>query len=106
MSLALEDRLLLACARTRLRPQDAQRAADALTGEPDWKYLVEASVRHAVAPLLHNGLRQLEVEDPSATDAVPATVRRELEDLYLGNRERSRRLFSNLGEIVTSFQAS
>jgi hypothetical protein len=106
MSLAPEDRLLLACARNTLRPQDVARAADALASAPDWTYLLEASIRHAVAPLLDHGLRQVTAALPDGQVDVPARARAELDQLHAGNRERSRRLHRILGDIVTSFQAS
>jgi hypothetical protein len=105
MSLAAEDRLLLALARPSLRERDVSSASNAALAGLDWEYVHDASVRHGVAPMLSRSLKQWEAEDPDTVAAVPDSLRARLDGLYAGNERRCRRLFGIIGEIVTAFHA-
>lgn len=50
--------LLIACARVRIEPGDAERIAMLAAGEVDWDYLVRIAIEHGVAPLLYRSLLQ------------------------------------------------
>ena len=100
--LAPEDRLLTLCCRDVVAASTAERVARLLTGALDWGYLVETSVRHAVAPLLRHGLAQI----PAARASVPPHVGRELEDLAGRSAARHRRLYGVLGEIVAALRGA
>jgi hypothetical protein len=75
-----------------------ERTRALLGGPLRWDYLVETSVRHAVAPLLHHGLERVGV-----ADAVPSAARDELADLARGAAERHRRLYAVTREIAEAF---
>ena len=106
MTLAAEDRFLLALARPVLRHRDSKAARLATLAGLDWEYVLDASVRHGVAPMLSRSLEQWAAEDPAAVAVVPGWVRQRLEGLYAGNERRSRRLFGIIGDIVASFRAA
>jgi Uncharacterised nucleotidyltransferase len=104
-NLALEDQLLLEACRVEISPQGAQRVAELIRRRPDWQYLLEASIRHAVAPLLKHGLdRMSELEDIGR--GVPSHVLRDLHEIYVGSRRRNVRLFDALKEVVATMRAA
>jgi hypothetical protein len=99
-----EDRLLLACSRADVGDTQVATTFDALGEGVDWRYVVEASIRHAVAPLMSNGLDLVERADPRLRDVVPPDVRQELDELRRGTARRSARLFGIVGEIADQFE--
>jgi hypothetical protein len=103
MTLAAEDRLLLATAHTRLSSQDLAVASEILSRTLDWEYFVEVSIRHAVSPLVHASLEQVMTADPESAARVPNAARDELRSLHEGSAIRNTRLFSVLGDIVRAF---
>lgn len=104
MSFAPEDRLLLECARSRLTDANRAAAEALLERELDWEYVVEASVRHAVAPLLRNGLEQ--AAGAALPALVPEPALRELDTLLARSGTRNRRLYGVLGELLGAFGAA
>ena len=68
-----EAALLLACARVRLAPPDAETLRRLAERRPDWERLIGDAARHGVLPLVHEHLRGL--------DAVPAPARETLHRL-------------------------
>jgi hypothetical protein len=102
MAFALEDQLLIQCSRVTVDAEAIGRAADLLAHSLDWDYLVETSVRHAVAPLFYHGLQQ--VQRATGLDhAVPPTPRQELHDLYQRSGVRNTRLYRVISSIATAF---
>ena len=101
--LAAEDRLLLECCRVEVSADGAQRAASLIASGLDWDSVLEASIRHAVSPLLKWGLDQ--VARAEAIDGlVPPAVFHDLDVLYRGSAQRNRRLYAALAEIVAGLR--
>lgn len=62
-----EYEILVACARTQLRPADAERLRGLLGGEPRWGYLIALARYHGVLPLLYYHLKNA-FEDRTPSD--------------------------------------
>lgn len=103
MGLAVEDRLLLKCCRVKMGEEAIRTASDLLEQNLDWDYILEASIRHGVSPLLHHGLEQIAERTP-IEGLVPAGICEELRELHLGNRARNRRLYRVIEEIAAAFE--
>ena len=86
---------MLLCSRIAPSTAAEAEAADLMRAELDWDYVVESSVRHSVAPLLHNGLTRA----PGADEQVPAAALAELGRLRDLNAERNSRLYGIVGEV-------
>jgi len=94
-----EHRLLLYCARTRVRGEAAEHLKQ-LAGESlDWDYLYQLARRHAVLPLLY---WQLHATAPS--EIPPAQLRR-LRDNFRQHTARNLYLTGELERIVTLFES-
>jgi hypothetical protein len=100
VTIAPEDRFLLATARSTLSPGDVETIDDLLSGNLDWEYLVEVSTRHAVAPLVHASLEHVLAADPQRAVLIPAAAREQLRDLHAASAARTTRLLAVLGDIV------
>jgi hypothetical protein len=102
MAFAREDQLLILGSRVTLDAEAIGTAASLLAHSLDWVYVVETSVRHAVAPLLYQGLQQVqkavELDRP-----IPAAPSQELRDLYWRSTERNTRLYRVLASIAAAF---
>ena len=74
MELSPERKLLLACARSKLTPEDRQRIADLAGADLDWDRLVTLSYAHGIAPLIYHSLQESAVIDrvPSAAAQSPS----------------------------------
>lgn len=79
--LPLEDRLLLACARTE---SDARAIEDLVERGPDWQVIVRKAERLGLSPLVHTSLRQV-----FASGRVPKPVADHLRNLYHQDAIRS-----------------
>jgi Uncharacterised nucleotidyltransferase len=97
--LAVEDQLLLQVCRLEITPDGARRTAELIACGPDWPYLLEASIRHAVAPLLKYGFDDI-ARVVDIDGKVPNAFLRNLDELYEGSARRNARLFDALGEVV------
>lgn len=103
MSFAAEDQLLIQCSRVKMSDEAIGIASNLLQQDLNWDYILEASILHSVAPLFHHGLTQLtRILDIAAV--VPPAIREELQQLYLNNLARNRRLYSVIGDIFKAFQ--
>ena len=94
------DRLLLEASRVVIEDDGAERIRSLLSEPIDWDAVLEASVRHGVAPLLARSLDGVGLSD----DAVPAFARRALTALYDNSARRNRRLFTVLAEVVSEMR--
>jgi hypothetical protein len=103
MGFALEDRLVIQCARTQLSAADLAGVAGLVCEPLDWAYILEVSIRHAVAPLLYHNLIRL-APGEGVAGRVPAPIMAELRSLHAGAQARARRLYSVLGEICGAFE--
>jgi Uncharacterised nucleotidyltransferase len=104
-NLAVEDQLLLEASRVEISPLGARRVVELMRRGPDWQYVLDASIRHAVAPLFKHGLdRVAELEDIDGH--VPSDLLRDLEEIYAGSRRRNARLFHALEEVVAAMRAA
>ena len=102
MSFCTEDRLLLACAGAPFRPDGSERVRELLQKDLDWDYVLQASIRHVVSPLVHDALEHAAPPNELA-GVVPRPIRDELRGLHEMTRRRSRRLYAALAEIGHSF---
>jgi hypothetical protein len=64
--LTLENRLILACART---DPDVEHVRDLVERGPDWQAILRKTERWGLAPLVYAGLRQV-----ASSDRVPKPV--------------------------------
>jgi hypothetical protein len=102
-SLGVEDQLLLEACRIEITQEGAQRIVELIRSEPDWQYVLEASIRHAVAPLLKRSLDQ--TADLERIDGeVPRRVLDDLHEIYDGSKRRNVRLFRALEEVVATMR--
>ena len=104
MRFAPEDQLLVECARTHLDDAARRRVAALVRGGLDWDYVVETSVRHAVAPLVSGALREVEASEELDGD-IPSSAHAELADLYRRSESRSGAMLRAVGEIADAFTA-
>jgi hypothetical protein len=102
VSLCAEDRFLLACAGAPFRPTGGDDVRRLLGSELDWDYVLDASIRHVISPLVHAALEGAAPPDELAR-AVPQAVREEVRSLHEMTRLRSGRLYAALAEIAASF---
>lgn len=102
MSFALEDQLLIQASRSTLQENALAKCSYLVRQNLNWDYILEVSIRHAVAPLLFHGLTQLsslgEIEQ-----YIPRQVREELQKLYRGTQFRNRRLYRVMRDIAQAF---
>ncbi len=103
MAFSIEDTILLQCSRIHLTQETLQTVADLLQQEPDWDYLLQASIVHGVAPLIYRGLLQLDHHLDAVKTWVTEAVWVEWEQLYRHNIARNRRLYRIVGEIWGAF---
>ncbi|MCA1634730.1 MAG: nucleotidyltransferase family protein [Acidobacteria bacterium] len=95
-----EHELLLACARTRVGPEE-QGSIGALAAQAlDWEYLFRLAKRHSVLPLLYWQL------NASAPEVVPPAQLERLRAKFRDNAARNLYLTGELERIITLFKAS
>jgi hypothetical protein len=96
-----EDALLFLGSRTAVDAADLPRFA-ALTSAPlDWRYVVNASIRHGVAPLLADALAA--AGDPASS---PEHALEELRRLRAISTKRHDRLYRALRDIVSTLRGA
>jgi hypothetical protein len=98
MSLSSEDQLILQCASGRTSGFLLDRALDLLQKDLNWSYILDASISHGVAPLLHHSLSQI-AQTAGITAVVPSFAKQDLDLLYRNNLARNHRLYKVIGEI-------
>ena len=99
MELSPERKLLLACAKSKLTPEDRRRIADLTSDDLDWDRLVSLSYAHGIAPLIYDGLQQSTV-----TDRIPRAVAKMLRDAYYINAVRNALLYAELERTLRVFR--
>jgi Uncharacterised nucleotidyltransferase len=92
-----EDRLLLLAARSGRTDAHLERVESVVPAVADWDYVLEAAVRHSVAPLLHHALLRL---SSRRLGAVPPETQSALAALEQTSRARSERLFTVIRTIA------
>lgn len=105
MSFAPEDQLLLECARTRLDAAICRRVGELVRRPLDWDYVIETSVRHAIAPLVSHALHQVGAREDIGS-FVPTAARANLDDLYRRSDTRNRVMLEALAEILDALGAA
>jgi hypothetical protein len=103
MSFAAEDQLLIQCSRVKMDDEAIAIASILLREGLGWDYIVEASIRHGVSPLFYHGLNQLG-QTVELDRLVPSSAMKKLQELYLGNQVRNRRLYRVIGDIFNAFE--
>jgi putative nucleotidyltransferase-like protein len=104
-SLAIEDQLLFEACRVEIAPDGAERAARLVERGPNWQYVLEASIRHAVAPLLKHGLDRID-EVEGVKPRIPRDFLRDLDELHAGSARRNARLFLAIEEVTGALRAA
>jgi hypothetical protein len=90
--------LLLACARTEVDEEMAQRVRE-MAGQPiDWKYLIDVSLTHGLMPLLYENLKAI------CPELVPADHLHSLKEFFQKNAARSVFLTGELCRILDLFE--
>ncbi len=95
-----EGQLLLACARTPLEPEQAQRLRELAAAPLDWELLLEAAEVHGLEPLLAWHLGE------SAADVVPPAVAERLKARFARHARSNLLLAGELVRILGSLQAA
>ncbi|MBN1449858.1 MAG: nucleotidyltransferase family protein [Anaerolineales bacterium] len=103
MSFVPEDKLLFHCASVQMSDKAIESALHLLQRNLDWDYILEASIRHGIAPLFYYSLRQLELIR-GIYPLIPSQTIEILEILYQGSQTRNRRLYSVSEEILIAFE--
>ncbi len=91
--------LLLACGRTRVKPDDVDRIRELVKQQLDWNLLIPTSMSHGLMPLLYDNLRA------HAVDLLPGNVLINLKALYEKNTARSIFLTAELHRILNLFES-
>lgn len=99
VSLPPEFSLLLACARTEIDDEMAQRVREMVRQPIDWKYLIEVSLNHGLMPLLYENLKKI------CPELVPAEHLVRLKEYFQKNSARSVFLTGELCQILDLFEA-
>jgi hypothetical protein len=76
----------------------SQSGHSPLPADLNWSYILEVSVRHGVAPLLYDALREVKT--------IPQTVRRGLEAHYYGTASKNLLLLREAGAVVGRLEQS
>ena len=95
--LSPEISLLLACARTRIDLETADRIRESARRSLDWDRLIETSLAHGLMPLLYENL------NTHCADIVPPSRLKQLKDLFQKNAARSVLLTGELLDILELF---
>ncbi len=98
-SLRPEATLLLACARTHLRPEHTECVRTLLAGRIDWAWLLQAASRHRTAPLLYRNLSQV------SRDSVPEDTMNTLGEHFKANALRNLVLTRHLIQALRALDA-
>lgn len=99
MELSPERKLLLACARSKLTPEDHRRIADLAGVHLDWDQLVSVSYAHGIAPLIYHSLIKSDV-----IGQVPATAAQTLQSSYFTNAARNSLLYDDLKKLLLALR--
>jgi len=103
MGFAVEDRLLILCSQVSISDETKREISSLLQGELDWEYILDASIKHGVAPLFYHGLRQA-TQAADINALVPGPIVTKLHTLLEGNRARNRRLYTVIKELFGAFE--
>lgn len=98
-NLAPETRLLVYCARTRMRSEIVEKVRALLTGDLDWDAVLGAADQNAVVPLLDRHLRSI------VSDVVPAEQNGRVNEANRANTLRCLNLAGALIEVLRLFNA-
>jgi hypothetical protein len=93
-----EAALLLACSRTRITPEIADRIRMLVQKEVDWLALIRLAMRHNVMPLLYRSLQQV------CPDSVPANIFAPLRANYEMQAALARRRAEEVVRILPLFE--
>jgi hypothetical protein len=96
-TLAPEKRLLVHCARMRMRPEIAEAIRALVAGGLDWDALLSGADQNAIVPLLERQLRA------AAADLLPVAQLQRLSEAGLANTLRSLSLTAAMIEILRLF---
>src|ERR1700733_14674971 len=96
----VEIALLLACARTHITPEIADRITALVQENVNWIALIRLAMRHEVMPLLYRGLQQ------TCAEATPSQILAPLRRRYEDQAAQSRRHTAELLRILPAFKSS
>lgn len=92
------ERLVLAASRSTHDDHELEMLRRLTDGDVDWSYVVECSIRHAVAPLVWHSLAA--AEERVGAVAMPADARHELRSIHAGSVRRSRRMLTTIAHVA------
>lgn len=93
-----EIELLLLCGRLSIDAQTNARIHTLLKGDLDWTFLIKASLRHQVTPLLYHGLNSAE------TNLIPGDIKEALNNYINAFKELNQSLCYALFDIVDTLK--
>jgi hypothetical protein len=100
VKLSPEWKLLLACARTNISPEDLYHIVYELmdTGI-NWDHIVAISYQHGIAPLIYYNLQRASVDNALSQKTIDV-----LKSSYYGNSIRNMLLYQELKKILNALQ--
>jgi len=93
MDLQKADKLLLSCLRAEVDPSHIHDLKQLPAS--DWNGIIQQSLRHNIAPLLYQRLKNLD-----SAGYIPNNVLQTLHEIYLQNAGRNVRLYYNLTKVL------
>ncbi|MGD0237028.1 MAG: nucleotidyltransferase family protein [Syntrophorhabdales bacterium] len=100
MPIRAEEELILACARTTVESETAERIGSLAGSALDWGWMVDVSLRNGVGPLLYKNMRTL------APFAAPPSIMETLQRHYYQNIAHNLALEEQLSTLLRHFQAA
>ncbi|MGA7919099.1 MAG: nucleotidyltransferase family protein [Candidatus Acidiferrales bacterium] len=95
----LEKQMLVACARTRMTPENARCIREIAAQPIDWDYLLHEAEANSITPLLHRHLTSIVADSP------PSAFKEQLSQANRANVARSLSLTAELIKILDLFRS-
>ena len=99
MNIRPEYQLLLSCARTKLSKDNQDTIRKLVNNGLEWKYLLQVSEDHGLAPLLYYHLHRIDLDHQ-----IPQLIMGHLHAIYHGNLARNMALSYELNKILDVFE--
>jgi Uncharacterised nucleotidyltransferase len=93
-----EDNLIISGARTVVTPSLAEEIRGMLNADLDWEYIQQASLRHAVLPLVYQTLHKVSPE------SLPDSLAKKMKNHLRGTVVRNMKMGASLLKILTLFE--
>ena len=93
-----EDSLITNCARTVISPSLAKKIRELTDESLDWEYVRQASLQHAVLPLVYRTLHEV------GKESLPDTFLLDMRNHFQSTVIRNMRMAASLLKILTLFE--